>query len=426
VRNIFDQYTQPENRLTHALACCLEAEHSLLVSFVKWATGEDPPRTELSIVEQSLPGEPEPEESEQERPDAVRRSLPDAWIFSEDGWALLIESKVALNIDTDQLQRHLQTASRRGYESPLQVVLWLGNETPTLPERTKARTWSELYGWAKASTTSEWARRLARYMEVSEQKMLSDEYLKGGYTLTTFTGISFDTDNPYTYLAGKRLLQLAMQELRKSRALQEQLGVNVGRPGRPAITGSKGSHVWDVLQFSAADKREFSEFPHLTLGIEREQVRAQLTLPNGIDGQLRRRLAILGFSGLQAALSEFVQRAAPLLMRDPGATPYVLVLQRRYPSQRAEPFVDARVEFDPRTAVDAGYDDTVKLQEEWLEATVAAFSKRQANLNLSFGVAFKYGKSKSLGQASFISTVEDVWLATKPILVALGLAGELE
>ncbi len=256
--------------------------------------------------------------------------------------------------------------------------------------------------------------------------MLTDEYLKGEYTLTTFTGISFDTDNPYTYLAGKRFLQLAMQELRKSKALQEELGVNVGRLGRPVITGSKGNHVWDVLHFTAAGQREFSEFPHLTLDIERDQVRAQLTLPNSVDRQLRRRLAILGFSGLQTALSEFVQRAATLLMRDPGATPYVLVLQRRYPSQRAEPFIDARVEFDPRTAVDAGHDDTVKLQEEWLGATVAAFSKRQANLNLSFGVAFKYGKSNSLGQKSFISTVEDAWLATKPILVALGLAGELE
>jgi len=141
-------------------------------------------------------------------------------------------------------------------------------------------------------------------MEVVERKMLSDEYLKGGYTLTIFTGISFDADNPYSYLEGKRLLQLAMQKLRESKALQEELGVNVGRPGRPAITGSKGSHVWDVLQFSAADKREFSEFPHLTLGIEWEQVRAQLTLPNGIDGEFRHRLAILGFSGLQAALSE--------------------------------------------------------------------------------------------------------------------------
>ena len=37
MRNIFDQYSHPENRLTHALASCLAEDRKLLRRFVGWA-----------------------------------------------------------------------------------------------------------------------------------------------------------------------------------------------------------------------------------------------------------------------------------------------------------------------------------------------------------------------------------------------------
>lgn len=116
MRNIFDQYGQPENRLTHALACCLEADHGLMTSFIQWATGAKPPRGQaLHIVEQSLPGQTEAEDADSPSAEAIRRSLPDAWIYADDGWSLLIESKVALDVDIDQLRRHINTSSRGSY-----------------------------------------------------------------------------------------------------------------------------------------------------------------------------------------------------------------------------------------------------------------------------------------------------------------------
>lgn len=63
MRNIFDQYSQPENRLTHALVCALYEDKSLLNNFVRWVTSKPIPRARLYIVEQRLPGEGElPEE----------------------------------------------------------------------------------------------------------------------------------------------------------------------------------------------------------------------------------------------------------------------------------------------------------------------------------------------------------------------------
>ncbi len=109
MRNVFDQYSQPENRLTHSLVSALAEDKRLLRHFVRWVTGSAPPKN-LLIDEQSLPGDPEIPESESEK-----RGLPDAWIHDDESWSLLIESKVSSPLKNDQLKRHLRTAERRGY-----------------------------------------------------------------------------------------------------------------------------------------------------------------------------------------------------------------------------------------------------------------------------------------------------------------------
>lgn len=56
MRNIFDQFKQPENRLTHALACCLQHDRNLLKSFLVDVLKLSPPVSgKLRIIEQSLP-----------------------------------------------------------------------------------------------------------------------------------------------------------------------------------------------------------------------------------------------------------------------------------------------------------------------------------------------------------------------------------
>ena len=39
MRNVFDQYKQPENRLTHALVSSLSEDSNLLKNFVRWIAG---------------------------------------------------------------------------------------------------------------------------------------------------------------------------------------------------------------------------------------------------------------------------------------------------------------------------------------------------------------------------------------------------
>ena len=110
MRNLFDQYDQPENRLSHALAVCLYEDRRLLNDFLLWM-GVTPPRksSELYVVEQSLPGDLLGSEQH-----AERKGLPDIVIHDGDAWCVLIESKIQASLTQDQLSRHKRTMSRRG------------------------------------------------------------------------------------------------------------------------------------------------------------------------------------------------------------------------------------------------------------------------------------------------------------------------
>jgi len=110
MRNIFDQYTHPENRLTHALVTAMYEDPKLLRKFVRWVTEVTPPKR-IMLVEQQLPGEYEVSEAVYEE-----KGLPDAWIHDDEEWSLLIESKVAATLSVNQLARHYQTARRRGFD----------------------------------------------------------------------------------------------------------------------------------------------------------------------------------------------------------------------------------------------------------------------------------------------------------------------
>ena len=149
-------------------------------SFILWATGKPASHgVNLQIVEQRLPGEPELDEIE-----VHKRGLPDAWIFDESGYALLIESKVSSPIDANQISRHLRTAEGRGFGDTHLVCLSVTGPNSDFPKNVTHRTWSHLYRWARAYVpTSDWARRLTGYMEVAERRMLADKYPLEG-TLT--------------------------------------------------------------------------------------------------------------------------------------------------------------------------------------------------------------------------------------------------
>lgn len=415
MRNVFDQYEQPENRLTHALATALHEDSGLLRSFVCWTFGK-PPRGvgPLKIVEQRLPGELEREERE-------ASGIPDAWIHDEESWCLLIESKVASSLENDQLRRHARTAERRGFMDVNLLAIGIAKPKGALPSGLRFRRWPEVYEWlVLKAQTSAWARRTAQYFEVAERKLAQEGYLKEG-TLTTFTGFAFGRNEPYSYLEAKRQLRLAMDELRENRSLADRLGMDPNGKSRGAITGSQSDAIWDYLPLNGAPEK-FTQYPHLTLSVQSDRLVTVVSVPNGIQPRLRKRIVELGPDGFVDLAKEIGERLSAVSRDYPGAAPHIETLQRRYPSQRAEAIYDARIEFDLRTAFG---DDTakprVKRQPQWLKAIYDATANRGSNLHLGIGAIFPYARCSATGERKILDGIAEAWLSCRPLLQTMGL-----
>ena len=237
-------------------------------------------------------------------------------------------------------------------------------------------------------------------------------------SLTMFSGITFSEAEPYTYLEAKRVLKLLVDELRQDHRLPAQLGADTGADGRPAITGREQDSVWDLIPLKAAAGHVHTSFPHLTLSIERNRVRVQLTLPNSLQTALRQR--IYGDPETFGKVVEsFGKNAEKLVSRDSGARPFIEVVQRHYRSQRSVPTIDASIRADPRTFT--GSNSEIKRQAEWINAIYGALSRPKSNLQLGIGFDFLYGKSTTVNTHEFSRTVSDAWLSARPALVAMDL-----
>jgi hypothetical protein len=411
MRSIFDQYESPENRLTHALGCCLERDPRLLRAFIRWATNKKGIVSgRLRILEQQIPGAPLSLMDEEES-----SGLPDLWIHDGAQWSLIVESKIAASVSTTQLQRHLNTARRNGFTDVTLLVL-----APAIPAHGVSgvvyRTWPQVYCWLRRHVkTTEWAACLTDYMEVAEARMTTDGYL-GSKPLTEFDGIPFGPDHPYTYREAKRVLRLALDELRKRSGLRE-LGMDPSGRRRSAITGREGVSVWDFLPLKEASEANFTTCPHLDLSIQAQRTIVVITLPNAVPSLMRRNLVHLGQDGFAELISTVGARVSKAIRGVSRAYPFMEVLQRHYPSQRAHPVTDALLEFDLRT-IGGCQRGSVKRQPQWLQAAYSAISKKRSNLQVGIGAVLPYGDS-ILQSCRVLDVIARVWIGCKPWLAAV-------
>lgn len=390
----------------------LNEDRKLLGHFLRELVKVRPPIApqKLLMLEQQYPGEEEPSEAELER-----RGIPDGWIFDNEGWCVFIETKVLAPLRAAQILSHRRTAERRGFRNITAVAI-----TPllatALPPDTVLLEWRMIYAWLRRhSATSDWARRATEFLEIAEAKLIETEQFVEG-TLTTFAGFPFGPDRPYTYLEGKRVLGLARDALRRRSDLRQRLRMNPKVPGRPAITGRQGEAVWNFLSLSrAADAQSFTKYPHLTLGVTASSVEAMVTVPNSVNSVMRRNLKQLGEDGFQALVKDVVNNLNPLLRKHGGATPWFRGIQRRYRTQRSTPYIDARIDFDLRTALPAS--GPSKTQPLWLSAAYGAFvDKGGSNYQIQMGVIFRYDRCPELQRSDAIDLIAGAWLACKPLV----------
>ncbi len=415
MRSVFDQYQQPENQLTHALTYALGEDRRLLRYFIKEVAGFQPPDVKsLQVLEQQLPGD----DVVYPEADAIRRGLPDAWIHDDHEWALLIESKVQALLTKDQLSRHFRMAERRGFKQIQLLVIGIKHPAFHLPF-VKFKAWTEVYKWLKRHPESKWACIVAEYMEVWEGKMIAESkaYLTDG-AVTVFSGVPFGDGLPYSYIEAKRLLNLAMDELRSEKELVRGLGMDPVGEGRGAITGKLDKSVWDFLRLKGLKKSEtFTKYPHLTMALEHDRVLSIVTVPNGIRPEFRRNIINLGFEGFHDVMSAVNRNLQHALKSASGASPWVIVVQRRYPTQRSAAIIDGILQYDLRTAFPTNSSkQAVKNQSQWLAATYAALAHKKSNLQVAVGAIFPYRNCKVQKSVAILDYVVNTWLACKPLL----------
>lgn len=172
MRNIYDQYTQPENLIAHTLVSTLAQDRSLLVPFLKWACAKDIPRvTSLKFTEQQVPGKVVTGDEYE----AERKGLPDACIFDDEGWALIIEAKVASKVNRDQLECHVRTVKRFGFAKPFLLVIAVDPPAGRSMQECFHRQWREVYAWFRQPANGiTWAKDFVEYIEVFESRKAAD------------------------------------------------------------------------------------------------------------------------------------------------------------------------------------------------------------------------------------------------------------
>jgi len=365
----------------------------------------------MRITEQSYPGKAVTDGVDESEFD--RRGIPDAWITVDEVWCLVIENKVLSTPSIDQLHRHLATARRLGFVDPEALLLTAQQPRAKVPPEVTVVTWKSIYNWLQGQIArSEWAQRLSAYLEVMEARLTNLEQMSSG-TLTSFNGFNFSEDTGYNDLEAKRVLRLAMDELRKREDLRSELGIDPRRSGRKALRGA-----WDILVFATSREGDkFTSEPHLTLGVERDCVSAMVTLPNNASAALRH-LVRSGEDEFHAMVDAVLTNMRPILSVCPGMEPRLRAEQRHWRARSAPALVDAQIDVDLRTYSDEG--DAVKRQPQWIGATFAALKYKNSNLGLQIGARFPYGTCKEMQETKALGHVAAAWIASKPYICALG------
>lgn len=409
MRNVFDQYSQPENRLTHALVSTLSHDRRLIRPFLHWLGVRGvPPTNMLRIVEQQVPrGEVSGDELES-------KGLPDACIYTDDSWAVLFEAKVQAAISINQLKRHIATAKQHGYESPSLVLLSVERPKKPLPERTKAVEWRQVYAWfCQHAQGSPWGQMFIDYMQVFESKMLAQDYAIRG-TITMFNGLRFDEDNPYTCREGKRLIRLLGDRLQKRKDLHA-IGIDPTGKRHSSIKGRGIDRVWDFLPIKRARKAKmFTDFPHYTMGLAPDGAVASVTVPNGVRGGFRTKLKELEADGFFALATQLEKAMRPVMKRSKGVKPLIYATQRHFKSMSSGGDRDARLDVDLRTVVRGGRDG-VKYQPEWIDAIYTALTNKRSNIQFGVDVNFKYD-CPIIRSPKAADLFAETWIALYPLV----------
>ncbi len=401
--NLFDQYSQYENRVTNALLQTLAISPRLARSFLRDFIGIqfNPRRERLILTAQKRPGA-HGDRAGTPGNQSERDSVPDGWLVCEEqGWAVVIESKIERGkLRLDQLRGHLKGAAH--YPRKYLLILTPDEKPPREVRRLAARRprvywhpWSKVHSWTTRALRSQNNREASGHLLRSLKEFLEmDEMLSG------FQGIDFS--DGYNTRKAKAVLKSLMEKIRPG-VLKHYPQLRGGRGGITTF----GTNVWDCFGV----KPKFTDDLHFTLEIHETETFISITMPNAARRRWQRIRHILE----DPVLSMSFQRTLAKLR---GGVPelWIRLDQRHFISQRFM-VPDARLDFKVDTADFLRSARSVKRFPLWFRtAQEAILTKRGINLQLMCRARFPHNnKVREIKSPRFAQTALQTIKNFKPL-----------
>lgn len=433
IRNVFDQYHQPENRLTHALIHVLAQNRRLTSQFIRrFASQSNPPRgTTYFFSCQSLPGDDKPQSDEEDY--VEQDSLPDAWIYDERGrWAVVLECKVTAGLRIDQLRRHISRARKEGYDEAHLLVITAHEQEPQIVKKLRIRiscswvNWSDIYEFFDQHSGSHLESEFVNYLRVLEGRLMADGY--EGPPLTKFTGIPFGPNDSYKEREAKVVLRALRANLLPQLAASKILPkIDESTPPRP-MTGT-----WFMVRFRFASGQDFTKHPHLTVALTMGEpdwkqfgsVWIQLVLPHNAKSEYWKRIRNIKKERLDKVLADVADRIRSWRRRkerDIWEPKLTLQLHQRHFYAHTQWTRDGLLQFDLDTLLNKGHRASagVKRVPAWFEAAKAILAQsHRANFELALQARFPLSDQSISRCAGLVDAMAKSAEAFQPFLALL-------
>lgn len=414
LHSIYDQYSNDENRLTHALLHTISSSKWLLTKFLKEVASIEKQipiaRMTYEITTQKIPfsyGDSNPEESD---------SVPDAWIIDQSSkLGLVIEVKDKKNaIRLNQLRNHANKIIK--YKKPYLLMITPDFTKPEKVERLRDDielkalkpvwcSWNDIYLWL---TGLESKNLHHKDKEVFLIKSMID-FLERRKEVLGFQGIKFQNDN-FNVSEAKTILNAEMEELQP---FVKNVYKSLGRR-RPAISTFSKESVWDCF----GNDKGFTADLHLTFSIHESWHDISITVPNSAKKSWKR---------LKTVFSEDYEKQLYIILKNlRNKVPHLFIEfnQRHFIAQKIG-IKDGYMEFNIDT-VGRPFrrkNSPVKEYPMWITAIRnAVMNKEGINGQVMFKARYylkerecKSKETKVIDKSQFIITAQATVKAFKPL-----------
>lgn len=402
---LFDQYSNQENRLTHALMHTLAASDRILSGFMKEVLGikSNLKGRDIEITTQKRPFSIEDMDSEK------NDSVPDGWIIdNRDGIGVLIEVKDIKNsVRLGQLRAHLKKLANfeESYlvvitpdlVQPHEIDLLLGEHTT--PSKTIWKSWNEIYTYFRGSLNSV-------YQKMSKEQFVLDamlEYLEQRREVLGFQGIRFRKG--FDIEEAKKILMSEMAELQDT--VREMYPMLSGRRG-VITTAFSQSTVWDCFGVPEG----FTNDIHITVALDETYQDISLTVPHKASHRWKRLKTIFENAQEEKALFEIIKK---LRLAVPDL--FLEYIQRHFLYQR-KGYRDAYLEFHIDTCGTPFRNGKSKIKEFpiWYKAIKEAITtKRQINAQVMFKARYYLNDTPNIDNERFLLAARKTLNDLKPL-----------